>query len=288
MRTGSLSLPLVEDDDAQQPRPQVRSASFCAAEIMHGIKHNQFEPFFQPEVELATGRVTGARALARWRHAHEGWVLPDAYVKVLEDAGEIDALTWVVLRKSLAFCSVLNATGTRSSIAVKLSLKSFDDVKFADRVIDSVRNYGLDASNVCLELTDAAATSHQGAALENLARLRMNGFGLSIGDFGTGYSSMQQLMRIPFTELKIDRSFVLNSVENEAIQVILKSSLRLAKALNMEAVAEGVATRQHWDLLQDLGCDLAQGNFIAKPMAAGAYLNWIDNLTANPRSIFFT
>ena len=113
-----------------------------------------------------------------------------------------------------------------------------------------------------------------GKALENLTRLRMKHFLLSIDDYGTGYSSMQQLSRIPFSELKIDQSFVLSALEKESSKVILSSSLDMARKLGLKAVAEGVETRAHWDLLQSLGCDIAQGYFIAKPMEAGALEGW--------------
>jgi len=102
----------------------------------------------------------------------------------------------------------------------------------------------------------------------------MKGFGLSIDDYGTGYSSMQQLSRIPFTELKIDQSFVMSALENESSKVILGSSLDMARKLRLKAVAEGVETRAHWNLLQKLGCDIAQGYFIAKPMEAAAFVDW--------------
>ena len=126
-----------------------------------------------------------------------------------------------------------------------------------------------------MEVTESAATCNIGEALENLARLRMKGFGLSIDDYGTGYSSMHQLTRIAFTELKIDQSFVANAVKQESARVILESSLGMAKKLNITAVAEGVETQADWNLLRGLGCDLAQGYFIARPMEAWRYPDWV-------------
>ena len=111
-------------------------------------------------------------------------------------------------------------------------------------------------------------------ALENLTRLRMKGFGLSIDDYGTGYSSMQQLSRIPFTELKIDQSFVFSAIEKESSRVMVSSVLDMAKKLKLKVVAEGVETRAHWNLLHDLGCDVAQGYFIAKPLEAAVFQDW--------------
>src|SRR5258706_10351418 len=160
------------------------------------------------------------------------------------------------------------------TVSVNLSLKSLGDVRFADRVTRLVRSQNLEPHHVVLEITESAATTDVGKALENLARLRMKGFGLSIDDYGTGYSSMQQLSRIPFTELKIDQSFVLSALEKESSKVILASSLDMAKKLGLKAVAAGVETRAHWNLLKDLGCDLAQGYFIAKPMDAHTFQKW--------------
>jgi len=117
--------------------------------------------------------------------------------------------------------------------------------------------------------------------LENLSRLRMKGFGLSIDDYGTGYSSMQQLTRIAFTELKIDQSFVANAAKQDSARIILESSLEMAKKLKIRSVAEGVETQEHWDLIRSLGCDIAQGYFIARPMEANALLTWHGNELAN-------
>ena len=279
-------LTLHEAPEAQLKPRFTQRASYALDEIIEGLEQNQFEPFFQPKVDLATRRVIGAEALARWRHPKEGVVPPAAFVKILEDSGKIDELMWVMLNKAIAFCSSLNASGMASSIAVNLSLKSLNNVDLASRITEIARGQGLEPEKVCLEITESAATTNMGAALENLARLRMKGFGLSIDDFGTGYSSMQQLTRIPFTELKIDRSFVASSATHEPARVLLSSSLQIARQLNIKAVAEGVETQQNWDLLLELGCDHAQGYFIAKPMDGKAYLNWVETLTTNTGSMF--
>jgi EAL domain-containing protein (putative c-di-GMP-specific phosphodiesterase class I) len=268
-------------------RPAARRA-YTPDEITQGLEHDEFEPFFQPKVDLTTGRVIGCEALARWRHPEHGLIPPAAFVKILEVAGKVDDLMWVVLRKAIVFCGTLNTTGVESSVAVNLSLKSLNNVELAGRVAATVERHNLDPRKVCLEITESAATTNLGAALENLTRLRMAGFGLSIDDFGTGYSSMEQLTRIPFTELKIDRSFVSNAATHEPARVMLTSCLQIARQLKLKAVAEGVETQQEWDLLQELGCDLAQGYFIAKPMEASAYLTWLQNLTTTPNSIFTT
>jgi EAL domain-containing protein (putative c-di-GMP-specific phosphodiesterase class I) len=126
-----------------------------------------------------------------------------------------------------------------------------------------------------LEITESAAMTNVGRVLENLTRLRMKGFGLSIDDYGTGYSSMQQLTRVPFTELKIDQSFVKHAAHQESSRMILESSLGMARNLAVTTVAEGVETLEDWNLLRDCGCDLAQGFFIARPMPAHEFPGWV-------------
>ena len=259
----------------ERGRPKTAGPTFTLDEIAAGLRNDEFEPFFQPKVELATGRVKGAEALARWRHPQQGIIAPYAFIEPLEDHNLIDELAWVMLRKAAAYCSSWRSAGLEATVSVNLSLKSLTDIRLADRVTELVLSENLEPRHMVLELTESAATTDVGKALENLARLRIKGFGLSIDDYGTGYSSMQQLTRIAFTELKIDQSFVTNAARQESAKVILESSLDMAKKLNITAVAEGVETQADWNLLRQLGCGLAQGYFIARPMEAGAYLNWV-------------
>jgi EAL domain-containing protein (putative c-di-GMP-specific phosphodiesterase class I) len=270
--------PLLKLHKPLRLQPDLKRAAdltFALEEIKAGLKSNEFEPFFQPKVELATGRVNGAEALARWRHPKHGIIGPHAFIDSLEQAGLINELAWVMLRKSAAFGSTWRTAGLEVSVSVNLSLKSLDDTQIADRVSELVTSQGLEPRYMVLELTESAATTEVGKVLENLARLRMKGFGLSIDDYGTGYSSMQQLTRIAFTELKIDQSFVMNASKQESARVILESSLDMAKKLKIISVAEGIETQADWNLLRQLGCNLAQGYFIAKPMEAGAFLSWV-------------
>jgi CheY-like chemotaxis protein len=179
---------------------QTDAISFPLEEIVQGIGDDEFEPFFQPKVEMASGRIKGAEALARWRHPQKGIVVPYAFVGPLEDHNQIDELTWSMLRKSVEFCCEWRTkSGLDVSVSVNVSAKSLADVSFADYVTDIVRRRSLDCRNINLEVTESAATTDIGHSLENLSRLRMKGFGLSIDDYGTGYSSLQQLARISFT-----------------------------------------------------------------------------------------
>jgi EAL domain-containing protein (putative c-di-GMP-specific phosphodiesterase class I) len=259
---------------AQPERPRAAGPTFTPAEIAAGLKNGEFEPFYQPKTALAKGTVKGAEALARWRHPRHGIVAPYAFIKPLEDNGLIDLLTWLMLRKSAEFCREWRATGFDVTVSVNLSLKSLGDPQLADRVTSLVRGQQLEPRHMVLEITESSAATDLGNALENLARLRMKGFGLSIDDYGTGYSSMQQLTRVAFSELKIDQSFVANAARQESARVILQSSLDMAKKLNIAAVAEGVETQQDWNLLRELGCDQAQGYYIARPMPASELVDW--------------
>jgi EAL domain-containing protein (putative c-di-GMP-specific phosphodiesterase class I)/FixJ family two-component response regulator len=244
-------------------------------EIRQGLKNGEFVPFFQPKVSLANGTVMGAEALARWLHPKKGVIGPYAFIGPLEENGLIDNLTWAMLEKSAKLCRDWTSSGLEATVSVNLSLKSLTDPGLAERVTEIVQKQGLAPRRMVLEVTESAAMTDVGRALENLTRLRMKGFGLSIDDYGTGYSSMQQLSRIPFTELKIDQSFVLSALEKESSKVILASSLDMARKLKLHSVAEGVETRAHWNLLRNLGCDIAQGYFIAKPMDTHTFSNWV-------------
>jgi EAL domain-containing protein (putative c-di-GMP-specific phosphodiesterase class I)/FixJ family two-component response regulator len=250
---------------------------FTAQEIAAAIENDQFEPYFQPKVDIASSRIVGAEALARWSHAQHGIVSPYSFVNALEESGRIDMLMRCMLIKAARASRMLEARGLRSDVSVNVSLKSLRDVTLADQITDIIRGENVDPRRITLEITESAATTDIGKALENLMRLRMKGFGLAIDDYGTGYSSLEQLSRIPFTELKIDQAFVTHAGHRESTKVILASSLEMARRLKLLAVAEGVESRENWELLAELKCDVAQGYFIAQPMPAAAYLQWSED-----------
>ncbi len=252
----------------------VASANFTLEEILNGIKGNQFEPYFQPKVNLQTGRIVGAEALARWLHPEQGMIAPYAFIPLLEKSGNIDDLTFIMLRKSALACRTFHAKNFGLTVSVNLSLISLSDTTLADKITKVVHDTGLDPRYITLEITESAAMTEVAPALENLARLCMHGFTLSIDDFGTGYSTIQQLTRIAFGELKIDQSFVRDFAEYETLRIVVKSSIDMARSLGVASVAEGVETQQDWDTLKLVGCDTAQGYFIAKPMDLQAFIEF--------------
>jgi EAL domain-containing protein (putative c-di-GMP-specific phosphodiesterase class I) len=247
------------------------SHTFTLREIDAGIRNREFLPFFQAKISLMTGNVDGAEALARWRHPELGLVLPSSFVHVLESNGKMDAMTLGMLEQAAAACRGWRERGFTATVSVNVSLTSLADVGLADRLDNVVSLQGLKPEDVVLEVTETAATSHLAHVLENLSRLRMKGFGLSIDDYGTGYASMQQLGRVPFTELKIDRSFVQSAVGGGSGRAMLESSLEIAAKLRISAVAEGIANEEQLQLLRSLGCPLGQGNYLAEPLAADEF-----------------
>ena len=265
---------LIERHATSAPRSAAAQAAIPEAEIVEALDKAQFEPFFQPKVDLVKGEVVGAEALARWRHPQRGMVPPNAFIPLLENKGLIDKLTWFMVDRSAAVCAAWRGHGLSITVSVNLSLKSLDDPALADRITELVQKRGLQPRDMILEITESAAMTVVARALEKLARLRVKGLGLSIDDYGTGYSSMQQLARIPFTELKIDRSFVTAVAANAQRGIILQSSIDMAQKLGLTVVAEGVETRADWNQLKRIGCSLAQGYFIAKPMPAAEFEEW--------------
>jgi EAL domain-containing protein (putative c-di-GMP-specific phosphodiesterase class I) len=245
---------------------EAETPNFSLEEVLAGVRAKQFEPFFQPKVDLKTGYVTGAEALARWLHPEFGVIAPYAFINLLEQNNQIDELTFLMLEKAAAASRLLHDKGHVITISVNLSLVSLGDIKLAQKITQVVQDAGVKPSQIILEVTESAAMTKVAPALENLARLRMHGFGLSIDDYGTGYASMQQLSRIAFSELKIDQSFVKDFATNQALRIIVESSIDMARKLLVESVAEGVETQEDWSALKNIGCDTAQGYFIARPM----------------------
>jgi len=244
-------------------------------EIAVGLKKGEFVPYFQPKVEMVSGRVVGVEALVRWNHPHRGLLAPGAFLAAVESHGLMDHLTWIVLAQSAAIGHAWHQRGLALTLSVNLSLSSLGRVELAERIVEVVSKHGFPLSSMILEVTESAAMQAVGPSLENLTRLRLRGFGLSIDDYGTGYSALQQLTRVPFTELKIDQSFVRTAVQHETTRIVVESSLDIARKLKLKSTAEGIETPQQWEMLKAMGCDIAQGYLIAKPMPAEALPDWV-------------
>lgn len=252
--------------------------TFPRQEIANALTQVEFVPYFQPKIDMASGKVVGMEALARWHSPSRGVVAPGDFIAAVEEYGFMDTLTWIILNKSATICRDWRRQGLTLTVSVNLSQTSLSREGLAERIHAVVANQGISPCDIVLEITETAAMTEIGPCLENLSRLRLRGFGLSIDDFGTGYSSVQQLTRIPFSELKIDRSFVLHS-DQESTRIILESTLSIAHSLGITVTAEGVETLEHWEMLRELGCDVAQGYLLAKPMPAEALDAWLAGWT---------
>ena len=242
------------------------------AMLRHGLEADEFEPYFQPKVELSTGHIVGVEALARWHYG--GRIIgPVRFISVFEREGLIDAFTERMLSRSCKWRKRWVQQGMELKVAVNVSMLNLAKVDAADRYQQIVLDHGCKPRDIVLEVTESSVMSEAAHALNVLARLRLKGFGLSIDDFGTGYSSLAQLSQIPFTELKIDQGFVTGAVRQPRKRVVVETSLDLARKLQLTAVAEGVESIEEWQMLAELGCQLAQGFLIAPALPGGELLH---------------
>jgi EAL domain-containing protein (putative c-di-GMP-specific phosphodiesterase class I)/ActR/RegA family two-component response regulator len=281
-----LEAAILKYKPAVEPPRSVALPSFSQSEIAEGMQREEFEAYFQPKIDLRTGALKGAEALARWRHPLRGVTMPSSFVPLMESSRKIDEFTVWMLHQAARSCREWRSAGISATVSVNVSLLSLTDVGIAERYVKIVREHDIEPRDVILEITETAAPSELARVLENLSRLRMMGFGLALDDYGTGYSSMEQLTHIPFTELKIDQSFVRAALTEQSGRAILESSLEMADKLRITAVAEGVETPEQATLLLELGCELAQGLFIARPMAEADFMQWAKAHVAKPAHEF--
>jgi len=260
------------------PHPRAPQRSYGAAEVRAAIERNELTNHYQPQVELATGRVVGVETLVRWEHPQDGLVFPDRFVQVAEENGLIDNLTRAVLaglNGALHQARVWQDAGLSLQVSVNVSMDNLTDHGFPGFVADAVAQAGVPPSRLVLEVTETRLMKDPVATLDILTRLRLKRVRLSIDDFGTGHSSLSQLRDVPFDELKVDRGFVHRAWCDEGLRAILKPSLEMARQLGIRTVAEGVEDLDDWRFLRASRCDLAQGYFIARPMPAAKLTEWL-------------
>jgi EAL domain-containing protein (putative c-di-GMP-specific phosphodiesterase class I)/CheY-like chemotaxis protein len=248
-------------------------------QLDQALANNLIQPYFQPKVSLADGTVTGFECLARWVESDTRIIMPDNFITVAEQSGRIGALTERMAMLALKQCADWAEAGLHTSVSVNLSAHMLVDLDLPDRMARAASRFGVEPRQLILEITESGLFHDTANALDILARLHMKGFPLSIDDFGTGYSSMEQLRRIPFAEMKIDRTFVNGAADNPKALAILESSAQLGRSLQMSVVAEGAETIEDWNVVRAAGVDLVQGYYIARPMAADAVLGWVADRT---------
>jgi EAL domain-containing protein (putative c-di-GMP-specific phosphodiesterase class I) len=293
MRTLLLGTPTPGEsgDSASQTRvaraKAGRSFDVTEDELRRAYAEHELQLVYQPQIECATGHLTGFEALVRWMHPTQGTIMPDQFIPFAESHELIDELTDQVLEQALTWM-VKRFPRSQLTVAVNMSSRSSHEhlssanaatdqpreSSLVERITDLCYRGGLDPSTLILELTETSAMKDPKRSLEFLTRLRMIGFQLSIDDFGTGYSSMVQLVRLPFSEIKVDKSFVMAATRSQESRAIVKSIVDLGHSLELRVVAEGVEDADTLRYLQTIGCDLAQGYYIARPMSDDAVVQW--------------
>jgi EAL domain-containing protein (putative c-di-GMP-specific phosphodiesterase class I)/CheY-like chemotaxis protein len=257
------------------PRASITREPLTEADLRRGLAANEFDLVFQPKVNPVSGAVSGVEALVRWAHGRYGSIPPVEFISLAEETMLIDPLTDVVMQRAIAGYHSLREVHSDIPIAVNLSTRSMTHLDSADRLRALVVDGGASPAGFILEVTESQLAGNMTAFLETATRLRLMGFKLSIDDFGTGFSTMEQVSRLPISELKIDRAFVAGAPDNPRIRHILEASLQLGHSLNLKCVCEGVETSKEWELVRQLGTDTVQGYFVAKPLGLAALRPWI-------------
>ncbi len=264
------------------------AATPSVEELRGAILSGAIMPYFQPKVVCATGALAGFGVLARWRHPAKGLIPPARFIPLAEAFGLIDDLTLHVTDRALRWfaplCTAGNGTGPgkRSvapgvgvQLAVNISARTLSNTALFDQIRDWCQQLGIAAERLSFELTESSAMDDPIASLDLLTRLRMQGFHLALDDFGTGFSSMLQLVRLPFSEIKIDKSFVMTAMQSQESRTVTRFIVDLGRSLGLRCTAEGVEDLHVLAYLQTIGCDLAQGYAIARPMPGDAAVRWM-------------
>ena len=254
------------------------------SELRRAIDQNELSLYFQPKVSLAAGSVTCAEALVRWQHPRHGLLGPDLFVPIAEQTGLIRPLARWVLDAALRQCSRWRHQGLDLAVAVNLSMRNLHDPEVVDTIRQLLTRWGIPPSRLVVEITESSLMADAERAMDVLGRLRAMGVGISIDDFGTGYSSLAYLKRLPVDELKIDKSFVAHIASDDNDAAIVRSTIGLAHDLGLAVVAEGIEDEVTWDYLAGLGCDVAQGYFISRPLPVAAFGDWLATTQWKPQS----
>ncbi|MGK5674735.1 EAL domain-containing protein [Micromonospora sp. URMC 106] len=231
--------------------------------------------YYQPQVAIATGEVVGVEALLRWRHPRRGMVDPEELIRVAEQSAVMRLLTRRVVDDVVEQLARWSAAGIGLPAALNVSVRDLHTGEIADQIADRLARHGVPPQRLQLEITEGALMADPRRVLATITRLHRIGVGIALDDFGTGYSSLQHLRRLPLSEVKVDRSFVLGMAEDADDAAIVKSTIELAKALGLRVVAEGVEDERTWRMLYAAGCDAAQGWFYARPMPAEELVAWL-------------
>ncbi|GGF92398.1 hypothetical protein GCM10007304_02820 [Rhodococcoides trifolii] len=248
------------------------------SEIPKAIAEQELRLFYQPLLDLRTGRVTGVETLLRWQHPVDGLLCPGDFLPSAEQTGMLPAITSFVLREAFSQCRRWRDDGRDLSVAVNLSVRNLVDSTLSEQVRVELSRAGIPGSAVAFEVTESDAMTDPTKSIETLLSLRELGSSISVDDYGTGHSSLAYLSSLPVQQLKIDRSFVTTMTTDPANAAIVRSTVDLARGLGVSVLAEGVEDEATLVALRGLGCDAAQGFHIAEPMPAAAVLSTVSSI----------
>lgn len=268
-------LRFIQDTKAAAEPKKSSDIEITAVELSQALANHELTLAFQPKLTVHGLLLRGVEALARWRHPTKGMVSPALFIELAERHGMIDALTHYLLEEAFKHKRMWQQYGLRFHLAFNLSPLSLADADLVDWLCKMANNYGIAPAEITFEVTENALLGELASAIRTLARLRLKGFHIAIDDYGTGFANAQQLSRVPATELKIDRSLVHNAAVRPQQKTILASTVELAKNLKLTTVAEGVETEEDYRILLELGVDLVQGYYFAKPLFPDDLLNWV-------------
>ncbi|MDH5391828.1 MAG: EAL domain-containing response regulator [Gammaproteobacteria bacterium] len=253
----------------------LQQETITAQELLEGIKSQQMILFYQPQIALDNNALAGVEALVRWQHPTKGLITPAMFIALAEAEGMMDELTTSIINMAIHQSNIWKTQGLNITVSVNVSAKNITSLSLPEQLTEQINHHGLNPGSIMLEITESALMGELKTSLDILTRLRMKGFGLSIDDFGTGNSSLVLLHRVPFTELKIDMSFVKHMIADADAYSIVETCVMLAHKLNMTVVAEGIESDEIQKSLAGLGCNIGQGYHIAKPMPAAELTDWV-------------
>jgi diguanylate cyclase (GGDEF)-like protein len=245
-------------------------------ELRHAIEGNELELYYQPKLHLRSGLMTRAEVLVRWNHPQRGLIAPAAFIPIAERTGLIRQMTDWIFDHALEQCRKWHDDGIPVHVAINVSAKTLQEPTLPNKVHALLEKWKVEARFLKIEITESSIMADPAHALAIASMLQSLGIRLSIDDFGTGYSSLTHLRQLPIDEIKVDRSFVSDMVNSDADAAIVRTVIDLAHNLGKQVCAEGVENEATWRMLSSLGCDLAQGYWISKPVPAASFVKWLD------------
>ncbi|MFI3176752.1 MAG: EAL domain-containing protein, partial [Eubacteriales bacterium] len=254
----------------EEMREERRNKNHVVQTMNEGIQNKEFIMYYQPKINLNTGHIVGAEALVRWVQGGK-LIPPDCFIPIFEKNGFIEELDYYVFEEVCAFIN--RQKGMAPIISVNLSWITVGKDNLIQRLEAILEKYQVKPIQIDLEITESAFVDQFEDSLSRLEHLRSLGFTISMDDFGAGISSLNRLKEIPLDIMKIDRGFVMDSLENKKGKIIIENVIQMGKKLNLETVAEGIETKEQLEFLRDMGCDVGQGYYYARPLPEGEFLD---------------